>query len=211
MLYYLKQQQWSVEDLLTNITIQQRQVAMHRIHEKWIDLQCESLQIGLKKFYLPEMPSRVIYEEYMTELYWDYKMKGVDYIGSGDLFLEDIRDYKNRLFEKVKMEGVYPLWGRPSSALVKEFIDLGFKAKVICINADKLDKSFLGREIDTSFVKDYPDNCDLCGENGEYHSFVYDGPFFEKSIDFDIGEPYAKLYPSMSGNVDQEYWYVDLQ
>jgi uncharacterized protein (TIGR00290 family) len=129
----------------------------------------------------------------------------------GDIFLEDLKTYREQQLKPAGIKAHFPLWKRPTSEIIKEFIDLGFKAKVVSINANLLDKSFAGRELDQSFINDLPKGVDVCGENGEFHSFVYDGPIFKKPIPLSVGEIVKKEYKSDENSEwDTAFWYADL-
>jgi diphthamide synthase (EF-2-diphthine--ammonia ligase) len=133
--------------------------------------------------------------------------------------LEDLKKYREERLARVGIKGVFPIWKIPSIELVREFIDLGFKAVLVCVNEKVLDRSFAGRMLDEALLKDLPPNVDPCGENGEYHSFVYDGPIFKQPVAFELGEvvhrDYAKANPdssvcSSSPAVHTGFWYCDL-
>jgi len=113
------------------------------------------------------------------------------------------------------MEGVFPLWNINTTDLIREFLDLGFKTIVVCVNETYLDKSFAGRIIDEDFIKDLPENVDPCGENGEFHTFTFNGPLFKNPVEFEIGEIVKKTYPKPKSGEDSEddeyvFWFCDL-
>jgi len=124
----------------------------------------------------------------MAAVLMDLKGKGVTASVFGDIFLEDLRKYREDKLAELNLKGVFPLWKIPTDKLIREFIDSGFKAITTCVNDKYLDKSFVGRIIDDDFLNDLPDGVDPCGENGEYHSFVFDAPFFSKPIEIEKGE-----------------------
>jgi uncharacterized protein (TIGR00290 family) len=119
----------------------------------------------------------------------------------GDIFLEDVRKYRERILAKAGMNGIFPLWKRDTKDLARTFINLGFKAVITSIDSNVLGKSFVGRDYDGKFLSDLPANVDLCGENGEFHSFVYDGPLFCERIGFKKGEIVLR---------DNRFYYCDL-
>ena len=123
-----------------------------------------------------------------------------------------MRDYRDQKLATVGIEGVYPLWNLDTKNLMIRFIDLGFKSVIVCTNSKFLDNSFLGRELDKSLLEDLPADVDPCGENGEYHSFVYDGPIFKSPIDFKRGEVVFRQYDNTSNSPanDTGFWYLDL-
>ena len=115
-------------------------------------------------------------------------------------FLEDLRSYREGILAKDGLKCIFPLWKMDSGEIIKEFVSLAFKAVVVCVNASYLDKSFCGRSLDKSFFNDLPDNINVCGENGEYHSFVFDGPVFSSPVRFKKGEIVFKEYPAPKTN-----------
>ena len=124
----------------------------------------------------------------MRELLIRYRDSGVGSVVFGDIFLEDLRRYREEKLAQVDMKGLFPLWKEDTAALARRFVALGFKAVLCCVNPKLLAPSFAGREIDEQFITDLPPTVDLCGENGEVHSFVYEGPIFKKRIDHRIGK-----------------------
>lgn len=117
-----------------------------------------------------------------------YRDQAIDSIVFGDLFLEDIKTYRDQFLAKYNLQGIYPVWQRNTTEFIKEFIELGFKAIVTCVNGKVLEKSFAGKMIDENFLLSLPPSVDPCGENGEFHTFVYDGPGFAQPVKFSIGE-----------------------
>jgi len=130
-----------------------------------------------------------------------FKNKGINEIVFGDIFLEDVKKYRDELLNKLNMKGVYPIWKKDSKELARKFIELGFKAVTTCVDSQQIDKKFVGREYDSEFLNDLPNSADHCGENGEFHTFVYDGPLFDKKIDFTKGEIVFR---------DDRFYYCDL-
>ena len=163
--------------------------------------QGEAIGLPIKEIRLPEMPSMSEYEAKMTEVLTELQQEKVNHSIFGDIFLEDLRKYREDRLKEVGMIGHFPLWKRDTTKLVHEFIDLGFKTVVACVKSELLDKSFAGRIIDKDFLKDLPKNVDPCGENGEFHTFVFDGPIFKKPIDITIGETIFKEYEALK-NID---------
>jgi uncharacterized protein (TIGR00290 family) len=122
------------------------------------------------------------------------QQEGFTHSAFGDIFLEDLKIYRKAQLAKVGMMTIFPLWKRDTAELIHEFIDLGFKSMVVCVNDKYLDKSFCGRILDADFIKDLPKNVDVCGENGEFHTFVFDGPIFNVPIGFAKGEIVYRRY-----------------
>ena len=169
------------------------------------------------------MPSMEVYEAAMKTTLLDLKAKGATASVFGDIFLDDLRSYRENKLAEINLKGIFPLWKTPTDRLIREFIDLGFKTIVTCVNEKYLDRSFVGRVIDNDFLKDLPNNVDPCGENGEFHTFVFDGPIFNQPIPFEKGEVIYRKYQSekqesnsvthkngVDSPYDYGFWYCDL-
>lgn len=178
---------FQVAALLTTITRDYDRISMHGVRRILLERQASSLGQQLKMVSISKNASNEEYENNMSQAFTDYRATGVSLVAFGDLFLEDVRSYRERLLAKNDMHGVFPLWQRDTTDLIREFIDLGYKSIVTCVNSELLDESFVGRIIDYSFLKSLPSNIDPCGENGEYHSFVFDGPIFREPVRFSSG------------------------
>ncbi|HEX2946115.1 MAG TPA: diphthine--ammonia ligase [Clostridia bacterium] len=174
--------------LLTTVTEQYNRISMHGVRTALLERQAESLGCGLEKVYISPECSNEEYENKMEAMMNRYKGIGVRKVAFGDLFLEDIREYRETNLKKSGMEAIFPLWGRDTGKLANTFIDLGFKAIITCVDTKVLNGDFAGRYYDRGLLTDLPANVDPCGENGEFHSFVFDGPIFNKKIDFTVGE-----------------------
>jgi len=144
----------------------------------------------------------------MQEKVSSLKKKGFTHALFGDIFLEDLRRYREEKLESMGVTCIFPLWKIPSSVLMQEFLDLGFKAITVCVNTQWLDKSFCGRIIDETFLRDLPADVDPCGENGEYHSFVFEGPIFRHPVPFEKGEIVYKEYKGPEGPAG--FYFCDL-
>lgn len=211
----LKEDQFEVTSLLTSINKDFQRISMHGVHVSLLEKQAESLELNLIKMELPKEPSMEEYREIMSKTMNEIKLQGVTHSIFGDIFLEDLRKYREDQLQSIGMEAVFPLWKQNTTDLIHEFLDLGFKTIVTCVNETYLDKSFAGRIIDENFIKDLPENVDPCGENGEFHTFTFDGPIFKNPINFEIGETVKKTYPkpkSDQNEKDDEYifWFCDL-
>ncbi|MBO9682458.1 MAG: diphthine--ammonia ligase [Flavisolibacter sp.] len=185
---------YSVEKLLTNINGKHRRISMHGVREELLEQQAESIGLPLQKIRLPEKPSMQEYEQQMKENLLALKKENFTHAIFGDIFLEDLKAYRENQLATIGLSAVFPIWKRDSNELMQEFIDLGFKTILVCIKADLLPKEFVGRIINREFLKDLPKNVDACGENGEFHTFVFDGPIFLKPISFIKGEIVYKEY-----------------
>lgn len=220
-LYRLRQtDDYAIQSLLTSVNSQYNRISMHGVRVQLLERQTESLGLPLHKLLVPEMPSMDDYDRLMYETLNEFKAQDVTHSIFGDIFLEDLRKYREDQLAKVPMTGVFPIWKEPTEKLVREFMDVGFKAIIVCVNDRHLDKSFVGREIDQSFLDDLPETVDPCGENGEFHSFVYDGPIFKELIKVKKGEVIKRQY-QRSGDADDKvcpqgnpfdagFWYCDL-
>jgi len=190
----LLSREYVVSYLLTTVSSGFKRIIQHGVREELLDAQADSIGIKLNKLYLPENPDMDTYNSIIRESLINYKRENINTGIFGDIFLEDLRKYREEKLAEVGMKAVFPLWKIPTKVLIQEFIKLGFKAVIVCVNENYLDKSFAGREIDRSFVNDLPEGVDPCGENGEYHSFVYDGPIFKIPVKFKRGEMIKKIY-----------------
>ncbi|MFO7447020.1 MAG: diphthine--ammonia ligase [Ignavibacteriaceae bacterium] len=216
----MQNDEYQINTLLTTVSSEFRRIIQHGVKEELLDKQAESLGLPLHKLLMPSNPDMEVYNSMMKKTLEEFKDQDICTGIFGDIFLEDLRRYREEQFHGMGMQVGFPLWQYPTGKLVKEFIQLGFKAVVVCVNGNYLDKSFAGREIDFDFLKDLPENVDPCGENGEYHSFVYDGPVFGKPVNFTRGEIIKKVYvppPADHPGSDKYprvpetvFWYCDL-
>lgn len=188
-LYLLqKSGEYSVEKLVTTIDSSKQEVTMHKLPVSLLELQAQKTGITLDKIYLDGNASVESYNLVMQKKMEDLGDEGFTHAVYGDIFLEDLKDFRKQQLQKVGLEAVFPLWKKNTSQLIDSMIRSGFKAIVVSVNAKVLDKSFCGRIIDHAFIKDLPSNVDPCGENGEFHSFVFGGPIFSSPITFQKGE-----------------------
>lgn len=192
---------YKVVALLTTVTEDYDRISMHGVRSALLEAQAESLGIPLEKVYITKDSSNEEYEARMKERLTYYKSKGVSSVAFGDIFLEDLRRYREGNLSKIGMKGIFPIWKKETRALAHRFIDLGFKAIVSCVDLKVLEKRFVGRIFDGGFSSELPSGVDPCGENGEFHSFVYDGPIFRKGISFRKGEVVLR---------GERFWYCDL-
>jgi uncharacterized protein (TIGR00290 family) len=211
----LKENKFEVTSLLTSINKEFQRISMHGVHVSLLEKQAESLGLPLIKMELPKEPSMEEYRNIMSKTMSEIRQNGVTHSIFGDIFLEDLKKYREDQLQSIGMKGVFPLWKIDTINLIKEFLDLGFKTIVTCVNETYLDKSFAGRIIDEDFLKDLPKNVDPCGENGEFHTFCFDGPIFKNPIEFEIGEIVKKTYPKPKTDNDNEegeyvFWFCDL-
>ena len=178
-----------VMGMLVTFTWDYRRVSMHGVREELIEKQAEALGLPLFKSYIPKDASNEIYIKNTTESLESLKLEmNIDAVVFGDIFLEDIRKFREKLLEPLGLEPILPLWGIDSGKLAREFIGLGFKAKTVVVDLEKLTDKFLCKDFNENFLNDLPDGVDPMGENGEFHTFVYDGPLFNRRIEFEEGE-----------------------
>jgi len=188
---------------------------MHGVREELLNRQAESIGIPLLKVRVSESTNDE-YERQMETTLLKVKSEGIDQVIFGDIFLEDLRIYRENNLAKVGMKGIFPLWKINTSYIIKDFIHQQFKTVICCTNDAYLGEEWAGREIDGSFIDQLPSTVDPCGENGEYHTFCYDGPLFKKRIDFTIGEKVYKpleiktTYSSPSKIATKGFWFCDL-
>jgi uncharacterized protein (TIGR00290 family) len=180
--HLLASQKYEVAALLTTVTEDYDRISMHGVRCELLERQADSLTLPLHKVMIPKDCTNEIYEGRMAEAFSHFKARGVTKVAFGDLFLEDVKQYRDERLAQAGMSGLYPLWMRDTDELVRTFIGLGFKAILACVDTQAIDASFAGREIDHALLADLPESADPCGEYGEYHSFVYAGPIFKRTI-----------------------------
>jgi len=180
---------YEVVSLLTTLSRQYRRISHHGVRVELLEQQAAALGIRVDKLYLPRTNCTIEqYEAVMEKAMLQYKRRNVLTVAFGDIFLQDLREYRQRNLARVGMKAIFPIWGRGTAELVRTFIALGFKAYLTCVDSQKLGEQFAGKPIDASLIRDLPDGVDPCGENGEYHSFVYDGPIFRQPVEVRTGQ-----------------------
>jgi uncharacterized protein (TIGR00290 family) len=188
-LHVLRQRgEHEVIGLLTTFNEVADRVAMHAVRRELVEQQAAAAGLPLWAVPLPWPCSNEEYESRMAQTCTKAVSEGIDGIAFGDLFLEDVRSYRQKQLKDTGLEAVFPVWGLPTDALAKEMIASGTRAKLTCIDTGKLDRSFVGREFDESLLSDLPKEVDPCGERGEFHSFVYAGPMFDTALTVSVGE-----------------------
>ena len=194
-LYKLQQDsEYSVEKIVTTVNTDFDRISMHGIRTELLIKQAENIGLPLHQIRLHGEVSMEEYNKVMEMETNKLLDEGFTHSVFGDIFLEDLKLYREKYLEEIGLQAVFPLWKQSTEKLLEEFISKGFKAIVVCVNTDKLDRSFCGRMLDKDFLNDLPEDVDPCGENGEFHTFVFDGPIFKKPIDFKIGEMVEKSY-----------------
>lgn len=214
--YFTYQEQRVVDRFFTTVNGHYNRVTMHGLRVALLEQQCEAIGMSLDVMELPEQPSMETYGRMMQVKLESYKKEGFSRAVFGDIFLEDLKAYREQQLNSVGIQSVFPLWKKETTKLVQELVQLGYKAIIICIDGSKLDPSFLGRTIDEQFLLDLPLGVDPCGENGEFHTFCYDGPIFQKPVSFKLGE---KVFRPYEVGIQEEvevrkaqkgFWFLDL-
>jgi uncharacterized protein (TIGR00290 family) len=176
---------WDVRALLATFIEGDETLAMHEVPKRLILLQASSLGLPLVRVAVPRSPTNAVYEERFAAAVAPLRVEGVRQVAFGDLFLADIKAYRDALMTRLGLEAVYPLWKRDTRALANEFVDQGYRGVTVCVDAGKLGPDWVGREMDAAFFASLPPGVDPCGENGEFHSFVYAGPGFAYPVRFE--------------------------
>ena len=210
---------FDVDLLLTTINMPQDRISMHGVRRELLLKQFKSIGLPYKIIDLPEELSMESYNSIMNVQLKFLQTQEFKYAGFGDILLEDVKKYREKQLGSFNIKGVFPLWKKNTLELVHQFIDEGFKAIVVSRNSTLLDQSFCGRLLDKDFLKDLPSGVDPCGENGEFHTFCYDGPVFKDPVSYSIGEIVYKEYKAPKdpestddsvpvGNIG--FWFCDL-
>lgn len=196
----LQSGEYEVAALLTTVACDIERVQMHGVRSVLLERQAECLGLPLRQVHVRAGATNEEYERALAGALSEYLDRGIDSVVFGDLFLEDVRAYREQFLARRGMRGLYPVWGRGTVEFVREFVALGFKAVVTCVNSEVLDGSFAGRTIDEEFLRSLPPGVDPCGENGEFHTFVFDGPSFTEEVRFSVGEKVLR----------DSFWFCDL-
>jgi uncharacterized protein (TIGR00290 family) len=192
--------EYRVAALLTTLTRDYDRISMHGVRRELLEEQAASLGLPLHQVFISKDASNDEYEMKMGEALAKYRDRGIDSIVFGDLFLADIRAYREQFLSRQMMHGLFPVWKRDTSSFIREFIELGFKTIVTCVDSRVLDQSFVGKTIDEDLLSSLPGDVDPCGENGEFHTFVFDGPSFARPVKFSLGEIVLR----------ESFWFCDL-
>jgi uncharacterized protein (TIGR00290 family) len=177
-----------VVGLLTTVNAKASRVAMHAVRETLLEAQAEAAGLSLTKVMIPHPCPNEVYEAAMAKAVADMLAQGIEVIAFGDLFLEDVRAYREEKLAGSGMEPIFPLWGRPTAELAEEMLAGGLRAILTCVDPKQLDARFAGRTFDAELLAELPAGVDPCGEKGEFHSFVTDGPMFKQPIAVQSGE-----------------------
>ncbi len=196
-----KSGKYRIAALLTTVTQDYDRVSMHGVRRVLLEQQAESLGLPLEQILITNHATNAEYETEMRALLEKYKKLGVNAVVFGDIFLEDLKKYREDNLAQIGMRGLFPIWKRGSRELARAFIALGFQAITTCVDSQHLDREFVGRLFDEQFLSELPASVDPCGENGEFHSFAFDGPIFRKKIGIAQGEVVLR---------DNRFYYCDL-
>lgn len=214
--HLLQNNEFEVCYLLTSINGNNKRVSLHGIHQTLIEEQSKSIGIPLKIVYVFEANNEE-YEKQMREVLMQVKSEGIDTVVFGDIFLEDLRNYREDNLTKIGMNAFFPLWKKNTMQLVLEFIELNYKTVLCCVNDAYLTKNDVGKEITNSLIDNLPIDVDACGENGEYHTFCYSGPIFKKPIKIMLGEKIHKPLdlkfqtPDCNNKITTGFWYNEIE
>jgi uncharacterized protein (TIGR00290 family) len=179
---------FDIVGLLTTVTTAFGRVSMHGVREELLDQQIKAVGLPCRKIGIPSPCTNEIYERELTQALLAAKAGGVTHVIFGDLFLRDIRAYREVMLQSLGLTPVFPLWERDTAKLAREMLAAGLSARLTCVDPRKLDKSFAGRTFDAELLRDLPAGVDPCGENGEFHTFVTKGPMLAKPIECEPGE-----------------------
>ena len=208
---------WDIRYLLTTLNGHHRRISMHGVQEALLDTQASAIGIPQMKVFTYEA-SNSEYEQQMEKALLQAKAEGIAHVIFGDIFLEDLRVYREQQLERVGMKAVFPLWKQDTRELLADFLKLGFKTITCCVNDAYLNQTQVGKIIDTDFIDQLPLAVDPCGENGEFHTFCFDGPLFTHPVSFTIAE---KIYQPLvmkegdcpvsdDGQQTKGFWYCEL-
>lgn len=214
-LYYAKcSGQYDIMALLTTVNQDNGRSLMHAIPAALLQAQADSIGLPLHIVELDPKADMEEYESAMNCAVGHFKGQGITKFIFGDIFLEDIRAYREQNLAKYRIDVVEPLWGKSSAEVLNDFAESGFRTVIVTTMADRLDHSFIGCVIDRSFMPDFPEGVDLCGENGEYHTFCFDGPIFREPIPYCLGEPFLfsnEVTSEDGSKTTFSYWFAHIQ
>jgi len=212
----MRDDRFEVVSLLTTCNEQFQRVSMHGVRLELSDMQAKSIGLPLEKIFVSERSSNEEYERKMSEALSAHKARGVAAVVFGDIFLEDLKLWREKHLARIGLRGIFPLWKTDTRELIEEFLECGFGSVICCVNDAYLDETSLGRHIDRTLIDGLPDDVDPCGENGEFHSFAFAGPIFKQSLEIRVGEvTYRPIeYPGdctlPQPRAAKGFWFCDL-
>jgi uncharacterized protein (TIGR00290 family) len=192
---------YQISALLTVLTSEYDRISMHGVRKELLEKQAYALGLPLKKVFIKKNITNEEYGKKIKEILYRYAKNGISAVAFGDVNLFDVREYREKNLNKIGMKSIFPLWKKDSLDLANRFIELGFKSIITCVDSKTLDPKFVGRNFDKKLLSEFPSSADSIGENGEFHSFVYEGPIFKEKIHFRIGKIVQR---------DGRFHYVDL-
>jgi uncharacterized protein (TIGR00290 family) len=184
----LRGEQLEPEALITTVTESYDRISMHGVRREFLARQAQALGLPLVEILIPPDCVNDVYEARMAQAFAAAPLSSLDAVAFGDLFLEDVRVYREQRLAAAGKRGLFPLWGQDTSALAREFLDAGFEATLVCVDPRVLDRTFAGRRYDGQLLAELPAGVDPCGENGEFHTFVHAGPIFDRPLACATGE-----------------------
>jgi len=203
--------QYQVTHLLTTINSEHDRIFMHGIRENLLEMQAHRMSKPLLKVKLPASPDDSLYKQAMLDNLTSLKAEGITAAAYGDIFLEDLKIYREQQLQQVGITGIFPLWKKDTRELVHLVENSGIEAIIVCVNEKFLGKEFLGQKINAEFLKNLPANVDPCGENGEFHTFVHNAPFFSAPIPIITGEIVHRTYKSSEDSKwDTGFYFLDV-
>jgi len=203
----LAERKYEPVKLLTTLGESTRRVSMHGLREDIISLQAASIGLEIEKILLPDAPSNAEYEIIMSKQWEKLAEQGISVSVFGDIYLDDIREYRDKQVAAMDIENVFPLWKADTPELIRRFLELGFRAVVVAADSKYFGSDILGQELTPSFIEKLPGGVDPCGENGEFHTFVFDGPVFKYPVEFSTGEASKRNFGSSANS----FWFLDLK
>ncbi|HWD88161.1 MAG TPA: diphthine--ammonia ligase [Mucilaginibacter sp.] len=214
----LKDPDLDIKYLVTTINNAADRISMHGVRVELLERQAESIGIPLYQVRLPEMPGMTEYDAMMRKTLEHFREEGITHAIFGDIFLEDLKHYRDARLAEVGMTGIFPLWKRNTTEIINEFFDLGFETIIACTQ-ERLER-IVGKEITPELIMSLPEDVDVCGENGEFHTFAFKGPILKKEIAYRLGEKVFKQYAAPKDKYDTcfssfpqkpaGFWYCDL-
>ncbi len=183
-----KSKKYKIISLLTTITEDYDRVSLHGVPRTLVEQQAYSLGLPIEEVFISKDSSNEDYESKMRKTLTRFKQEGISAVVFGDISLEWVKKYREDNLSKLGMKGIFPIWGRDTAELTRLFIAMGFQAVITCVDSKVLDRRFVGRILDKQFLAELPPNVDTGGENGEFHSFVFDGPIFKERIAYTLGK-----------------------
>lgn len=198
----LKDHGFEVSLLLTTVTGNYSRVSMHGVRTELLEVQAGSVGIPLEKVIIPEKCTNEVYENRILNSLEKHSDDGITGVVFGDIFLSDVREYREKLVSRAGMESYFPIWGTDTQELAHTVTGLGFRSRITCVDGEKLGAEFAGREYDEDLLAELPEGVDPCGENGEFHTFTYAGPVFDNDISVDNGNVILR---------DNRFYFCDLK